>query len=169
LFFVAVLLLFRIARRMFDTRVAWLSAAIFAGSNLYWKFTVSGLSTTWLVVVFLAAVLALVRLAGAGQAARAGIGIRWLLAAWAGLLIGVGGLSRYAFGWMIIPVLLFIGWVAPRGRAKLCCAVAGAAFLIVLGPWMTRNMVSGNCFGTAELRGAAANAAISGRHIGAFF
>jgi Dolichyl-phosphate-mannose-protein mannosyltransferase len=150
LFFVAVVLLFRIARRMFDARVAWLSSAIFAGSSLYWRFTVSGLSTIWLLAVFLGAVLALVRLQERGQTARAGFG-PVVLAACSGLLIGVGGLSRYAFGLMIIPVVLFIGWVAPRGQARLCCTVAGAAFLIVMGPWVARNIVvSGNCFGTAD-------------------
>jgi hypothetical protein len=150
LFFVAVILLYRIARRLFDARVAWLSSVLFAGSNLYWKFTISGLSTSWLLVVFLGAMLCLVRLQERGQTTRIGFG-SLLLAAASGLLIGVGGLSRYSFGWMIIPVLLFIGWVVPRGQAKLCCALAGAAFLVVMGPWIARNVAaSGNCFGTAQ-------------------
>jgi hypothetical protein len=150
LFFVAVLLLFRIARRLFDARVAWLSCVLFAGSNLYWKFTVSGLSTLWLLVVFLAAVLCLVRLQERGKAERLGFG-SVALAAGSGVLLGLGGLSRYAFGWMIIPVLLFIGWITPRGQGRLCCAVAAAAFLIVMSPWVARNVVvSGTCFGTAH-------------------
>jgi hypothetical protein len=149
LFFVAVLLLYLIARRLFDLRVAWLSAVLFTGSNLFWKFTISGLSTLWLMVVFLAAVLCLVRLQERERAGRVGFGSA-ALAASAGVCMGVGALSRYAFMWMIIPVLLFIGWVAPRGRARLC-AVAGAAFLLVLGPWIARNVVlSGACFGTAS-------------------
>ncbi len=147
--FVAVLLLFRIARRLFDSRVAWLSAILLAGSHLFWKFTVSGLSTAWLLAVFLAAALCLVHLQEREQAGRGGFG-SVLLAAGTGVLMGVGGLSRYAFMWMIIPVLLFIGGVAPRARARLC-AVAGAAFLIVMGPWIARNIVvSGACFGTAS-------------------
>jgi hypothetical protein len=56
LFFVAVLMLFQVARRLFDTSVAWLSAVIFAGSEVYWRFSVAGLSTMWLVVVFLGVV-----------------------------------------------------------------------------------------------------------------
>src|SRR5208282_3235573 len=74
LFFVAVFLLFRMARRLFDSRVAWLSAALFAGSNLFWRFTVSGLSTSWLMVVFLAAALCLVRLQERELAGRSGFG-----------------------------------------------------------------------------------------------
>jgi hypothetical protein len=150
LFFVAALLLFRIGRRLFDARVAWLSSVLFAGSNLYWKFTISGLSTLWLLVVFLSAVLCLVRLQERSRAGRVGLA-SVVLAASSGVLMGVGGLTRYAFGWMIIPVLLFIGWIAPRAQARLCCAAAAAAFLIVMGPWIARNeVVSGTCFGTAQ-------------------
>jgi len=150
LFFAAVFLLFRIARRLFDSRVAWLSAVIFVGSNLYWKFTVSGLSTSWLLVVFLSAVLSLVHLQERGQAGRRGIG-PVVLALCAGILMGVGALTRYGFGWMIIPGLIYMGWIAPRGRGKLCCAVATAGFLAVVGPWIARNIeVSGNCYGTAQ-------------------
>jgi Dolichyl-phosphate-mannose-protein mannosyltransferase len=150
LFFVAVFLLFRIAQRLFDARVAWLSAVIFAGSNLYWKFTVSGLSTSWLLVVFLLALLCLVHLQERGQAGRRGFG-SVVLALCAGILMGIGGLTRYGFSWMIIPVLAYMGWIAPRGRGKLCCAVAAAGFLVIVGPWIARNIaVSGNPYGTAQ-------------------
>jgi len=149
LFFVALLLLFRFALRLFDSRVAWLSCALCAGSNVFWKFTISGLSTSWLLVVLLAVVLCLVRLQERQQAGRAGFG-SVALAAGSGILVGVGGLSRYAFVWMIIPVLLYIGWMAPREKGGLC-GVAVAAFMLVMIPWVARNMVvSGTCFGTAQ-------------------
>lgn len=149
LFFVAVLLLFQIARRLFDARVAWLSAVLFAGSNLFWRFTVSGSSTTWLIVVFLTVVLCLVRLQERARARREGFGSVGL-AALAGVCMGVGALSRYAFMWMIIPVLILMARVATHHRAKLC-AVAGAAFLLLLGPWIARNVaLSGTCFGTSS-------------------
>src|SRR6478735_9327200 len=48
LFFAAVLVLFRLALRLFDAPVAWLSTILFAGSDLFWKFSVSGLPTIWL-------------------------------------------------------------------------------------------------------------------------
>ncbi len=150
LFFLSSVVLFRIARRLFDVRVAWLSSAVFVGSNLYWKFTVSGLSTNWLILVFLAAVLCLVRL----QQRRLAEGFHMgslALAAASGVLVGVGGLSRYGFGFMIIPVLFFIVCTAPRGQNKTCCAVAAAGFLVVMAPWISRNnMVSGNFFGTSQ-------------------
>ena len=82
------------------------------------------------------------------QAGSAGAGSLALAAA-AGLLTGVGGLSRYAFAWMILPVLLFVALAAPRRRGRLCAAAA-ACFLLVMGPWVARNFfLSGTCFGTA--------------------
>jgi len=149
LLFAAVFLLFCIARRLFDLRVAWVSAALLAGSDLFWKFSLSGLSTMWLMVVLLAAVLALVRLQERELKQSEGFG-SLALAVCVGACIGVGGLSRYAFAWMIVPVLLFIVWVAPRNRGKLVGAAA-AAFLVVLGPWIARNVVvSGAPCGTAS-------------------
>jgi 4-amino-4-deoxy-L-arabinose transferase-like glycosyltransferase len=82
------------------------------------------------------------RRAGAG-----GGGAR--LALLAGALVGIGGMTRYAFAWMIIPVALYVAWVCPRARLRLCLALAGS-FLVVMTPWLARNFaVSGACFGTA--------------------
>ncbi|HEY3862929.1 MAG TPA: glycosyltransferase family 39 protein [Verrucomicrobiae bacterium] len=149
LFFVSVLLLFRIAWKLFDARVAWLSAVLFAGSDLFWRFTASGLSTSWLMVVFLAVVLGLVHFQERETAGRPAFG-SVAMAVWAGAWVGIGGLSRYAFALMIIPVLFFLGRVARPGRRWLCLA-AGAAFLAVLGPWIARNVaVGGTLFGTAS-------------------
>ena len=67
-----------------------------------------------------------------------------------GVLIGVGGLSRYAFAWLIIPVLLFIGW-SRRAAGPGFARRQSAAFLLVMGPWIARNVVvSGTAFGTAS-------------------
>jgi hypothetical protein len=149
IFLVAVMILFRVARRLFDARVAWLSAVLMAGTNLYWRFSVSGLSTMWLAAVFLAVVWCLAALE---ERERTGAG-SWAgsmgLALLAGGLAGVGGLSRYAFGWMILPVLLFVAGVGRRAPGRLCVGAA-AAYLVVVSPWLARNYeLSGNCFGAA--------------------
>ena len=44
---------FFLARKLFDTRVAWLSAILVLGSELFWRFSVSGLSTMLLMMIFL--------------------------------------------------------------------------------------------------------------------
>ena len=62
---------------------------------------------------------------------------------------GVGALTRYAFGWVIVPVALFL--ILFTGQRRVFHAmVAAAAFAIVLAPWIVRNqVVSGTPLGTA--------------------
>jgi hypothetical protein len=150
LFFGAVLLLFQVARRLFDSSVAWLSAVIFAGTELFWRFSVSGLSTIWLLVIFLALVWSLLELEERERRpAPPGLGGSLALAAAAGALAGLGGLSRYSFAWMIVPVLLFLSLFFTRARGRLCLWAA-VAFLTVMTPWTARNFsLSQTCFGTA--------------------
>jgi hypothetical protein len=160
LFFAAVLLLFRMARRLFDARVAWVSAIIFSATNLFWKFSVSGLSTLLLLLVFLGVVWCLIRIEERERAASGGAGLG--LALLAGGLVGIGGLTRYAFAWMIVPAALFVAWVGPRSRARLCLAVAGS-FLVVMGPWLARNYaVSKACFGEAAYAAVEGTAPLEG-------
>jgi len=150
LLFCAVLILFQVARRLFDAAVAWLSAMLFAGTELFWKFSASGLSTIWLVLLFLGLVWCLVVLEERERRpVPPRLGGSLALAAAAGALVGLGGLSRYSFAWMILPVLVFLRLFFSRARGKLglCAAVA---FLAVMAPWITRNLaLSQTCFGTA--------------------
>jgi hypothetical protein len=150
LFFAAILLLFQVARRLFDSRVAWLSAIIFAGSETYWRFSVSGLSTMWLLLIFLSVAWCLAAMEEREhREIPPAPGVSLALAAAAGTLVGIGGLSRYSFAWMIIPVLLFMCVFFKRHRAKLSL-LAAVSFLIVMAPWITRNLaLSKTPFGTA--------------------
>jgi 4-amino-4-deoxy-L-arabinose transferase-like glycosyltransferase len=67
----------------------------------------------------------------------------------AGVLTGVGALTRYAFGWTIIPVALFLFFFSGQRRVLHALAALGA-FVMVLTPWVIRNYaVSGTPFGTA--------------------
>jgi 4-amino-4-deoxy-L-arabinose transferase-like glycosyltransferase/CheY-like chemotaxis protein len=150
LFLAAILLLFQMARRFFDNRVAWVTAIIFAGSRVCWRFSFSGLSTMWLLLIFLVMVwclLALEERENRPEPPRPGA--TQALAAAIGALAGLGGLSRYSFAWMIGPALLFVGLFCPRRRGRLLVLTA-FSFLLVLGPWVARNLVLSNTpFGTA--------------------
>lgn len=150
LFFVAVWMVFRLGRRLFDDAVAWVSAAVFAGADLFWRFSVSGQSTMLLVVIFLVLMEVLARIEPETKegATRSG---KWLLgmAALAGALAGLAGLTRYGFAFVIFPVGLFLGSLATPKRLALAGGAA-AAFVVVMGPWVARNfLVSGTPFGTA--------------------
>ena len=61
-FLLAVWMVWRLARRLFDEPVAWVTAAVFAGSELCWRFSTSGLSTMLLMVLMLTLVETLARL-----------------------------------------------------------------------------------------------------------
>ena len=152
LFFVALIQVFRLGEKLFDPSVAWCAALLFLGTELYWKFSTSGLPTMLLLVLFLALGKTLVRLEERGNdgVPRGG---GWFagMALWAGALAGLGGLTRYGFAWVILPVLVYLGWFLGRHRVRTV-AMALLGFLLVMSPWLVRNaQLSGNLFGTAGL------------------
>ena len=51
LFLCVVALVFLLTRRLFDPAVAWVSTALLLGTELFWQFSVSGLSTMLLLLV----------------------------------------------------------------------------------------------------------------------
>ena len=150
LFLGAVVLLFFLARRLFDSAVAWVSALVFAGSEIYWRFSLSGLSTMWLILILLSLAWCLaVMEERENREIPPSPGASLALAAVVGALVGIGGLSRYAFAWLLVPVLLFIGIFLKRRWGKLSLLTT-AAFLVIFVPWVTRNLaLSHTPFGTA--------------------
>lgn len=149
LFFTVIVLMFFLARRLFDRAVAWTSAVLLLGCELLWRFSVSGLSTMLLLLIFTLLAWGLVLLEAEAREPKRGQKYLFLLAAAVGLLTGVGMLTRYAFGWVIVPVLVFLILFGGTRRAALCLLVLGV-FALVLAPWVYRNIqISGWPFGTA--------------------
>ena len=97
-----------LARKLFDTSVAWLSAILVLGCELLWRFSVSGLSTMLLLVIFLGLTWCILRIEEAAREPQPQFGRLLGLAIAAGVVTGVGALTRYAFGWVIIPVAVFL-------------------------------------------------------------
>jgi hypothetical protein len=149
LFFASVILVFFLARRLFDGEVAWTSAGIFLATDLFWRFSISGLSTMLLVLIFLLlswCVLALEKCAREGQRGPA---VQISLAAAIGFLVGIGCLTRYSLGWLILPTLFFLVLFGGRQRVVLCLT-ALAVFAVIVGPWIMRNYrLSHTPFGVA--------------------
>jgi 4-amino-4-deoxy-L-arabinose transferase-like glycosyltransferase len=149
LLLVAVLLTFFLARRLFDAPVAWLSAGLLLVAEALWKFSVSGLSTMLLLVIFLGLVWMLVRIEAESRNEAPSTQKLLLWAALAGLLLGAGMLTRYSFGFLIAPVLVFVLVFAGRVRFPAAAVLTVVVLAIVL-PWVARNLsVSGTPFGTA--------------------
>ena len=133
----AAMMIFFIALRWFDPGVAWTSTIVFVGTDLFWRFSISGLSTMLLVVIFLGLVWCLALLDEGVRGGRS-VARLMLLAAAIGILTGVGGLTRYAFGWLIIPTVVFL-FVFMAGKRAALALTALAAFAAVMTPWVLRN------------------------------
>jgi hypothetical protein len=149
LFAVSVVLVFFLARRLFDLPVAWTSAGLFLGTDLFWRFSISGLSTMLLTLIFLALIWCLVLLEQNVRETKWSPSTLLGMAAATGALVGVGALTRYSFGWLILPVLVFL--ILFLGKYRVTTAlVALAAFVLVLTPWLVRNyQISHTLFGTS--------------------
>jgi len=149
LLIIAVWLTFLIARKLFDPETAWMAALLMLGSDLLWKFSVSGLSTPLLIVIFLGLIRCLVQVEELGRAGQPDIRRSFLMAVVAGGLTGLGMLTCYSFGWVIVPVIVFLllfGGSRRAGQAIMC----GLIFVLVVTPWVLRNFsISGTFFGTA--------------------
>jgi len=150
LLFVIVGLVFFIARKLFDGPAAWLSAVFTLGSALLWRFSISGLSTMLLVVIFLGLIWCLIKAEEWGRAEPppntgkiAGNAVA------IGLLLGLGMLTSYSFGWLILPVAGFLFWFGgPKKHIQAWTAIL--TFIVITTPWIARNFsVSGTPFGTA--------------------
>ncbi len=151
LLLVAVWLTFIIARELFDGGVAWLASMLMLGCELLWRLSASGISTTLLLVIFLGITWCILKFEETARQPEPSAGQLLRLAVFIGVLAGVGALTRYAFGWAIIPVALFLFIFSPPQRTPHLLALFGA-FAVLLTPWIIRNyVVSGTLFGTAAL------------------
>ena len=145
----SVLITFFLARRLFDNQVAWMTAILMVGCELLWRFSVSGLSTQLLLLIFLGLIWCLVWLESEEREPVWGQRAQFWLAGATGLLLGLGALTRYAFGWLLIPVLIYLGVFCGCGGSSCCCS-RWACFSWSLSPWVARNLVvSRTPFGTA--------------------
>ena len=149
LFLATILSFYSLARRLFDPAVAWLSAILIMATELFWHFTVSGQSTNLLMLIFSGLVWCLVLIEQEGRTLQGGRGGPFAFAALAGACVGLGMLTRYSFGWLMIPVLAFLVLFSGPRRVLLML-VALIVFAGVVAPWVVRNMnLSGTPFGTA--------------------
>jgi len=168
-FIVSGLLVFLISRRLFDASVAWMTTAVFFGSDVLWRFSVSGLSTMLTLFLFLVLLACLVAME---RADRAGLeegepqsddehdeeegvshpkprSMGWFigLAILSGLVLGVGALTRYSFLWLLVPSLLYTVLFLKTKRVPVSLIMLVVSMLVV-GPWLMRNyQIGGTLFG----------------------
>src|SRR6266581_166699 len=114
LFFGLIVVVFFLARRLFDKPTAWLSAALLFGADILWRFSMSGLSTMLLLLIFAALIWCLVLLEDTVRDGNGGLIALVALSLLLGVACGAGALTRYSFAWLIVPVLFFLLAIPPR-------------------------------------------------------
>lgn len=144
-----VVMVFFLARRLFDSITAWTSAGLFFGTDLFWQFSMSGLSTMLLMLIFLSLAWNIMKIEQEGRKPAPNAVRINLMAMGIGALIGIGCLTRYSFAWLIIPTLVFTVLFLGRSRVMVCL-ITVVTFCVVISPWVARNYhLSRTFFGTA--------------------
>ena len=160
-FFIASgILLFLIARRLFDDSIAYFTVIVFFGTDLMWRFAFSGLSTNlamFLTLVLTACLVKLERGHPCTDFAEKDNPLRIerpstyyiLMGAFSGLMLGALMLTRYSLGWLLFPTSLFFCFYLP-GKRLVTVGSALVVTALVVSPWLIRNhQLSGKFFGTA--------------------
>src|SRR5438093_11673024 len=151
LFYLAgMVLLYLLARDLFDHRVAVLSLFLYLFCDPLLDACIAGLPTAFLAMLFMLAAYGVFK---AEKWAEAGKSPGWVYGALAvaSLAVGLGTLTQYAFVSVLVPLLVYVSVSFRRQRwyvkVGLCLAVFGAVLL----PWMVRNWrVSQTLFGLSR-------------------
>lgn len=130
-----VLLLFLVARRVWDDRVAIAAAAVAAVAPPLVYLSAAMMSEPLFIVLELAALLAILRW-------RDDRRMRWILAA--GVLCGLCALTRANGLMLLLAGLVAIGAVTGRQWRKALAPAAAlvAAALLTIAPWTVRNAIA---------------------------
>jgi hypothetical protein len=147
-FVVGLVLMYLLARDLFDHRVAVLSAFLYLFCDPLLDGAIAGLPLHFLAVLFLVAVFGVYKAEQWLAASKSGWRVNTALIVSA-LAVAVGTLTRYAFAAVLLPLLVYLAVAFPKSRWRvgLCLGV----FLLVLTPWVARNWrVSQTFFGLAS-------------------
>lgn len=144
-FFLASLaVLYLIAKRLFDERLALLGTALVLLCDLLWQYSLSGLPQMLLLFLFNATLYAMVRAVQA-QFGGGAVGI-WL--GLVGLGFGLLALTHALTIWMFVGALIVaLFFFRPRGWAAV---IILTVFVLTYSPWLVRNyIICGNPMGVA--------------------
>ena len=132
-------LVFILGLRLFDERVAWVSMLGFFATNLIWQYSLTALSTSFLMFLCTVLLIAAVeifswaesRAEGRQDPAPAWQG--WLWALLLGGILGVICLTRLNLLFLVVPIGVYL-FCVPQG-AKLFIPLVVLIVLGMTGPW----------------------------------
>ena len=161
-FVMAVVVFYVWMVRAFDDRVAIVASILLAASDLVWGMTISGLPTSFLILLVCVAGFCI------NEALIADEGEAWGTAAvwWTvGVLaVSLMVLTKYAFV-VMIPALIALGYLAFMRRGMMM-GIALLLPVLLLAPWLIRNMsLTGHPFGFAWVEIFADNGTMPGESI----
>ena len=150
LFWVGIWLVWRLGKKLFDGRAAWLAALATVASVSLWQQTIALTGLPLFVVLLLAVFNVLAdledRLADSSHfsrrlAVRAGV---------LGALAGLVFLTEYSGGLVALVLAGYFGWRFHGPVRVRVIAIFAGVFLLLVGPWLVRNVVvSGHPLGLA--------------------
>lgn len=144
--FLTAVVLFFWAWRMFDDRVAFVATTAFVGCDLIWQFSLSGLATSWIMLLMTALCGVVHEILIAEEEDRRTAVWGWTLSS--AVLLSLIILSRLSLGWLLIPYG-FLLLISLR-RLVFPPLVAIALVILCLCPWYFRvYKLCGNPLGTS--------------------
>jgi len=144
LFLGSILVLYHLARRLFDRRFAFIACGLVLLCDLFWQYSLSGLPQMLMLLLFNGTLYALVRAIEADKVN--GPVERWLAVAGAGF--GFLALSHALTLWILAGAIIFLA-IYFRWRIWLPAIVLAVA-AVLYSPWLLRNFViTGNPGGVA--------------------
>jgi hypothetical protein len=144
-------LIFLLGRRLFDERVAWLALLAFLLSDIAWQYSITALSTSFLMFLVTAMLFAAVEIFFIGERreeeADAPLWPAWLWTLALAVLLGVACLTRLHLLVLLFPLGIFLAW-APR-RHFLYVPLVVLVTLAMVAPWFWHvYKVSGHLLGS---------------------
>lgn len=140
------LVLFLMARRFFERRIALVATSIYFATNAVWANSISGLSIPMATLLSTLAVYFSLSTAEkfSDTARPRGWIVSYMLAV---LCCTAAFLTRYSAGWIVFAAALPLGFLIPRHGWKLAAGLLGL-MLLLASPWFIRNfVVSGHFLG----------------------
>jgi len=145
------ILVFALGRRLFDQRVAWMSMVSFLATDLIWQYSITALSTTFLMFIVTAILLCVLEIFCVSEACNENDEVSfapaWLWALAASLLIGIACLTRLHLFVILVPILLLVMLMPRTSVALLPVMVLVVAAMVI--PWFVHvDKVSGTPLGS---------------------